>query len=491
MKTLLLLLLTCLPLCAATTYPMLSTTTNRTVTGGTTNLSFLNSNSVFTGTARWMGIVTLTNTGNIFVGDGAGLTGVGFATSGGVATNATIYGLTINTGSTNNALTGSRAMVTDANKGIVSSATTATELGFVSGVTSAIQTQINAKAASATLGGYVTNLGGLATNLTATGLTVATGQTNTHLTASSVVVTDANKGIISSATTATELGFVSGVTSALQTQIDAKAASATLGGYVTNLGGLATNLTATGLTVATGQTNTHLTASSVVVTDANKGIVSGTTTADLATLSANQTFTGTNTFNAFSINQGGDSGWTNLRSFYRSTQIAYRVLLKTNFGAVQFFDANTNATSPSSNGGYAFCKAGYEVTIPPLLGSNSVLSVLMFFYKTNATLSSFTPLLFAGPSTNFASSLSPYSLSAADQRFSGPGFTTPAHLANADSYTLQWTYPVNGNSTLADAPIAVVDTSIPFKLYIGFTSTTGATNVGFYGFQISEQVMSP
>ena len=414
MKTLILLLLLCLPLCAATTYPMLSDTTNRTVTGGVTNLSFLNSNSVFSGTARWMGIVTLTNTGNIFVGDGAGLTGVGVATSGGVATNATIYGLTINTGSTNNALTGSRAMVTDA-----------------------------------------------------------------------------NKGIVSSATTATELGFVSGVTSALQTQIDAKAATSTLGGYVTNLGGLATNLTATGLTVATGQTNTHLTASSVVVTDANKGIVSGTTTADLATLSANQTFTGTNTFNAFSINQGGDSGWTNLRSFYRSTQIAYRLVLKTNFGAVQFFDANTNATSPSSNGGYAFCKAGYEVTIPPLLGSNSVLNVTMFFYKTNATLSSFTPLLFAGPSTNFASSLATYSTAASDQRFANPGFTTTYHLVNADSYTLQWTYPVNANSTLADAPIAVVDTSIPFKLYIGFTSTTGATNVGFYGFQIFEIVMSP
>ena len=337
MKTILLLLLTCLPLWAATTYPMLSDTTNRTVTGGVTNLSFLNSNSVFTGTARWMGIVTLTNTGNIFVGDGSGLTGVGIPTS----------------------------------------------------------------------------------------------------------------------------------------------------------GGLATNLTATGLTVATGQTNTHLTASSIVTTDANKGIVSGTTTANLATLSANQTFTGTNTFNAFSIAQGGDSGWTNLRSFYRSTQLAYRVLLKTNFGAVQFFNANTNATSPSSNGGYAFCKSGYEVTIPPLLGSNSVLSVNMFFYKTNATSSAFTPLIFAGPSTNFASALGTYSINATDQRFAAPGFSTVAHLANADSYTLQWTYPVNNNSTLAEAPIAVVDTSIPFKIYIGFTSTTGATNLGFYGFQITEQVMSP
>jgi len=50
MKPILLLLLTCLPLCAATTYPMLSTTTNRTVTGGTTNLGFLNANQTFTGT---------------------------------------------------------------------------------------------------------------------------------------------------------------------------------------------------------------------------------------------------------------------------------------------------------------------------------------------------------------------------------------------------------------------------------------------------------
>ena len=50
MKTLLLLLLTCLPLCAATIYPMLSDTTNRTVTGGVTNLGFLNANQTFTGT---------------------------------------------------------------------------------------------------------------------------------------------------------------------------------------------------------------------------------------------------------------------------------------------------------------------------------------------------------------------------------------------------------------------------------------------------------
>ena len=50
MKTLLLLLLTCLPILAATTYPLLSTTTDRTVTGGVTNMSLLNANQIFTGT---------------------------------------------------------------------------------------------------------------------------------------------------------------------------------------------------------------------------------------------------------------------------------------------------------------------------------------------------------------------------------------------------------------------------------------------------------
>lgn len=47
-------------------------------------------------------------------------------------------------------LTASRAMVTDGSKQLSSSATTATELGYVSGVTSALQTQIDAKASTTT-----------------------------------------------------------------------------------------------------------------------------------------------------------------------------------------------------------------------------------------------------------------------------------------------------------------------------------------------------
>lgn len=54
-------------------------------------------------------------------------------------------------------LTASTVLVSDSSKNIVSSVTTSTELGYVSGVTSAIQTQINSKQAT---GNYITALTG-------------------------------------------------------------------------------------------------------------------------------------------------------------------------------------------------------------------------------------------------------------------------------------------------------------------------------------------
>lgn len=50
------------------------------------------------------------------------------------------------------AQTASRALVTDANKNVITSSTTATEIGYVSGVTSSIQTQINGLVATASNG---------------------------------------------------------------------------------------------------------------------------------------------------------------------------------------------------------------------------------------------------------------------------------------------------------------------------------------------------
>lgn len=104
-------------------------------------------------------------------------------------------------------LTASTVPYLDGSKVLTSSAVTPTELGYVSGVTSAIQTQINAKAPSA--------------SPTFTGST-----TFSALTATTVPYLDGSKILTSSAVTPTELGYLSGVTSAIQTQINTKAPTA-------------------------------------------------------------------------------------------------------------------------------------------------------------------------------------------------------------------------------------------------------------------------
>lgn len=102
----------------------------------------------------------------------------------------------------------SKALVSDAGGRITSSAASATEVGYLAGVTSAIQTQINAKQATIT---------GAAT-------TVVTS----NLTASKALVSDVNGKIAASAVTATEMDYLAGVTSDIQTQLNGKFAAASV-----------------------------------------------------------------------------------------------------------------------------------------------------------------------------------------------------------------------------------------------------------------------
>ena len=99
-------------------------------------------------------------------------------------------------------LTANRAVISNASQKIAVSATTSTELGYVNGVTSAIQTQLDAKQAT----------------ITGSATTIDTES----LTASRAVISNGSQKIPVSATTSTELGYVNGVTSAIQTQLDTK-----------------------------------------------------------------------------------------------------------------------------------------------------------------------------------------------------------------------------------------------------------------------------
>lgn len=195
--------------------------------------------------------------------------------------NATVTG-TIE----NDSITALRAVATDASNKLVHTATTFTELGYVSGVTSSIQTQLDDKPSEnnpvifntltlmdnvpegtamlrlvafdneAYIQGAITDVSGsvapilftgyggspghmyintagnvgIGTNFYApteklhvTGNAIVTGTfKNDSITASRAVATDASNKLVHSVTTSTELGYVSGASSSIQTQLDGK-----------------------------------------------------------------------------------------------------------------------------------------------------------------------------------------------------------------------------------------------------------------------------
>jgi len=104
-------------------------------------------------------------------------------------------------------LTIDRALISNGSGKVAVSAVTATELGYLSGVSAALQTQLDAKQATIT---------GAATTIDDADLTIDRA----------LISSGAGKVAVS-AVTATELGYVGGVTSAIQTQLDAKATADT------------------------------------------------------------------------------------------------------------------------------------------------------------------------------------------------------------------------------------------------------------------------
>lgn len=163
---------------------------------------------------------------------------------------ATLNGLQITGGATtikSANLTANRALTSDASGKVAASAVTATELGYVSGVTSGIQTQLNAlqtatgasvtasralvsdasgKVSASTVTstelGYLSGVSsGIQTQLNNLAITGGASTIKTSdLTASRALVSDASGKVAVSVVTSTELGYVSGATSALQTQIN-------------------------------------------------------------------------------------------------------------------------------------------------------------------------------------------------------------------------------------------------------------------------------
>ena len=102
-------------------------------------------------------------------------------------------------------LTANRAVISNGSQKIAVSDVTDTELGYLDGVTSAVQTQIDSKQATLTGG--------------------ATTIASSNLTASRALQSNGSGKVEVSDVTTTELGYLDGVSSAIQTQIDSKQAS--------------------------------------------------------------------------------------------------------------------------------------------------------------------------------------------------------------------------------------------------------------------------
>ena len=129
---------------------------------------------------------------------------IGIGTLPNISCALDVNGLTNSATLSVSSLSPNTALIANSSKQLTSTSVTATELGYVSGVTSSIQTQINSLTAS--------------TGATPTG--AISDVYTTNLTASRATVSSATGKLTTSEVTATELGYVAGVTSAIQTQLN-------------------------------------------------------------------------------------------------------------------------------------------------------------------------------------------------------------------------------------------------------------------------------
>ena len=135
---------------------------------------------------------------------------------------------------------GSRVVATDANGMAIATDVTAVELGYLGGVTSALQGQLNGKVpTSRTINGKA-----LTDNITLSAGDIGAAPASAVLEASRALQSSSNGEVSVSNVTSVELSYLSGVTSAIQSQLNNKANKAdipTLLSQLTNDTGFVTN----------------------------------------------------------------------------------------------------------------------------------------------------------------------------------------------------------------------------------------------------------
>ena len=189
----------------------------------------------------------------------------------------------------------------------------------------------------------------------------------------------------------------------------------------------------------------------------NRTVPGGVT--NMSLLNANQTFTGTNTFPA--------------ASFYPANNVARRMLWRTN--DIFIASAAVHADDMTNNGDFALATSVFNVLLPPLLGSNSV--VVMGYSTTRTNLNSTVAYLgvYAGTNTNWMQSTS---VGAASSIGNAANAANIVVFQNNNSFTSQYQAPsVSGVQFNGGSPITIANTAASWNIYGHIYTVTSYTNL--------------
>jgi len=448
--------------------------------GTTTALTFSGANATIAGDLTISGddLTMATNTsGAALIGDGTNFNPVaisGDLTIGTDGTAAIGSGVVVNADVSSSAaiafskmedLTASRALYSNGSGDVTVSDVTSTELGYLDGVSSAIQTQLDAKQAT----------------ITGSATTIDTES----LTASRAIISNASQKIAVSDVTNTELGYLDGVTSAVQTQIDAKAATT----YVDDaVAGLRTRIVCEAATTANIDTTADLqngdTIDGVTLATGDEVLVKDQSTDSqngIYTVVSSGSASRSTEYDAIAeisgqmvvINQGSTNDntiWlctTNSSATLGSDSITFTKITPANIGDVTLTGTQTltnkTLTSPIIDGNGAVFEGatadGYETTVIPVDPTADRTQYLL-----NQT--GYVPLLAAVTTTTIAAT--PAELNIMDGGTSATGTT----LVDADRLV------VNDNGTMVQVALSDVKTYLNSAGYVTDDPTALAIALG-------------
>jgi hypothetical protein len=205
----------------------------------------------------------------------------------------------------------------------------------------------------------------------------------------------------------------------------------------------------------------------VLTDNANRTFSGGGT--NLALLNGTNVFTGTNTF--------APAG------FFTANNIGIRKLWScpTNI----YLTSLATTANPTNHGDFANITQLAEVEVPALLSSNSAFSMSLTFVRTTAQASASFIYLYVGTNTNYIGSVQIGGTTAGVTMEFRPAGVVYWH--NVHSFSQQMQAGFNSPAYF-NSPSNFVDTSVPFKVYLGAATATGHTNLSVYDITMFESV---